>query len=76
MTVEGSLNSAMQTLSSLYSGEVGGAIAVKVLKDQMDQQQQLISTLTQPSRIVASEAYDKNGRTLVLPEPPQFDTKI
>ena len=41
MTIEGSLNSAMQTLSSLYSGEVGGAIAVKVLKDQMDQQQQL-----------------------------------
>lgn len=76
MTVEGNLSSAMQTLSSLYSGEVGGAIAVKVLKDQMEQQQQLISTLTQPSRIIASEAYDSNGRTLVLPEPPKFDTKI
>ena len=76
MTVEGSLSSAMLTLSSLYSGEVGGAIAMKVLKDQMEQQRQLIATLTQPPKIVASEAYDSNGRMLVAPEPSKFDSKV
>jgi hypothetical protein len=76
MTVEGSLSFAMRTLSSLYAEQTGGALAIKVLKDQMDQQQQLISTLTQSSQLVASEAYDSNGKALGASVHPTVDRRV
>jgi hypothetical protein len=75
MTVEGSLSSAMKTLTTLYSDETGGALALKVIKDQMDQQQQLIASLVQSSRIVASAAYDGTGKTIESPLPQTVNSK-
>jgi hypothetical protein len=63
MTVEGKLSSAMQILSRVYSGEAGGVIAMKVLKDQMEQQKELIAKLTQPAPQFQAQAYDDAGKS-------------
>jgi len=76
MTVEGTLTSAMQVLSRVYSGEVGGLIAMKVLKDQMKQQQELISKLTEPVPQFQAKAYDGTGKSLLSPPQSSIDTKV
>jgi hypothetical protein len=75
MTVEGSLSSASSMLAALYSDEPGGMLALKVIKEQMDQQQRLISSLTQSSQVAASAAYDGSGRLLGNPLHHSVDTR-
>ncbi len=75
MTVDGSLSSASTMLAALYSPEIGGALALKVIKDQMDQQQRLMASLTQASQVAPSAAYDGTGRSLENPLLHSVDSK-
>ena len=71
MTVEGNLRSAMSTLYRLYPEEIGGIVALKVLKDQMNQQQQLISELTRAG--LHFQSYDNSGKSLLASSPLHVD---
>jgi hypothetical protein len=51
--------------------DVGGTIAIKVLKDQLDMQAQMIESLTQPTLV-----YDSNGGVHSAPPQTSFDVKM
>ena len=51
--------------------DVGGAIAMKVLKDQLKSQTQMIAILTQPTLV-----YDANGGVHSVPPKVSFDMQM
>jgi len=71
MTVVGNLRSAMQMLSRFHPEELGGLIAIKVLKDQMEEQQRMVSELTQAGLHYSS--YDNLGNSLSSASLSQVD---